>query len=172
MSNQLPYEPKSVEFSIDGFKYTKKEILVNQRNELLFKIIQLGGASAQGLNTLGANIDYGKMLTGVLYKYNPAEMADFIKSTIILGLEFPNFQNMEDSAYESHFTKYYEHQIPVLKEIWEQNFGKQVEEIKKKFSTSKLNTLSRFLMGEITRQTNQEPPDTPDSQTSKPSTGK
>lgn len=161
MNNQLPYEPKSVEFELDGVKYTKKEILVTQRNELLVKIMQLGGAGAKGLGSLGDDIDYGKMLTGVLYKYNPAEMADFIKSTIMLGIQTPNFQNMGDNAYELHFTQYYEHQIPVLKEIWEQNFGKQIEEIKKKLSNSKLNTLWRLIVGEIVKQAPEEPQKTP-----------
>lgn len=164
MTNELPYEPKTQEFYVDNFKYTKKEILVTQRNELLFKIMQLTGASAEGFGSLGDDIDYGKMLTGVLYKYKPAEMADFIKSTIILGLQFPKFPTT--NAYELHFTEHYEHQIPVLKEIWEQNFGKQIEEIKKKFSNSRLNTLWRLIVGEIFKQAPEEPQKpTPDSPT-------
>lgn len=165
---ESPFEPKTVEFKIDDITYTIKEILVTKRNILLFKISQLAGAAAGGIGSLGDDVDYGEMLRGILYKYDPVEAAAFIKEIILLGLKYPDFekighQTSADQAYEMHFTEYYEHQIPVIKAIWEQNFGKQIADLKKKLSTSKLATLARLILGEIQQKPQQETTESPDS---------
>jgi len=137
----IPFEPKSIEFKIDGLTYTKKELLVTERNILLFKIAQLLGASGAGLGNLDDNIDFGKMLAGVLYKYTPEAAAAFVKETIMAGLEYPKFDHSSKDPgqpnYENHFTQYYTHQMEVLQEIWEQNFGESMEQLKKKLTTFK-----------------------------------
>jgi hypothetical protein len=144
MDNQMPFEPKSVEFVIDDVTYTKKELLVTERNILLFKLAQLAGASGEGIGNLDDNMDFGKMLMGVLFKYTPEQAASFIKETIMAGLEYPNFKHgspdPKQPNYEKHFTQYYPHQIQVLQEIWEQNFGESIDLIKKKLATSSVIT--------------------------------
>jgi hypothetical protein len=145
MDNHLPYEPKTIEFTIDGVTYTKKEILFTQRNELLFKIAQLAGAGAPGLKTMNDDVNFGEIIQGILFKYSPQEAATFIKSTIKLGLQYPDFEKLGDRAFELHFTEHYDHQVEVLGEIWKQNFGQQIDILKKKYST--LNLIIQGLSG-------------------------
>ncbi len=165
--DQLPFQPKTVEFEIDDIKYTIKEILVTQRNILLFKIMQLGGEATKNVGGLDDNIGYGKMLHNILYKYDPIQGAAFVKEIILLGLQYPDFEKLghkigADKAYEQHFTEYYGHQIPVIQKIWEQNFGEHINDLKKKLTTSRIGTLTRLvfrvLFPEISETDDPEPP--------------
>lgn len=116
---------KTKEFTLDDVNYTIHEILAIPRISIGLKASRLftalGGvldkSISEGLMLISQNIDTED--TALLFQ-------DLIKHS----LRFPRI--LDDNAYNNHFTEYFHHLIPVCAEILAFNFGKTVNDLKKK----------------------------------------
>lgn len=142
-----PFMPRLKKFVIDGVNYSIQEMLASERNVFLFRTNELLGKSIEALISGYAGdkdlfVAAGEIVSGLSRNASPQELNAFIKDTILACVQSPKAACV-DKEYELHFTQYYDHIPKILKEIYEQNFGKVIEELKKKlFSLEILTRLS------------------------------
>lgn len=131
-----PFMPRIKKIAIDGVNYSVKEMLASERNVFLFRTNELLGQSIEALMSGYAGdkdlfVAAGEIVSGLSKNASPRELNEFIKETILACVQSPKAA-CEDKEYELHFTQYYEHLPKLLKEIYEQNFGSVIGELKKK----------------------------------------
>ena len=96
---------------------------------------RLFGGLSQGIESTGKasvkdwNIDFGKMINGVISKLDPVESPVWIKTLIQQSIIKPNWS---DDWYESTFSGNLEGLLELLKAILEHNYGGLFEYARKK----------------------------------------
>ncbi len=140
------YQPRSltVKIETDGgaVSYRIQELLASERNTLLFETGKLIGASSGAL--IKSYIDnaeewqaVGQIVYGLYANATPEQLTGFIKNLISETVQSP--ANASEK-FDEFFTRYYDHQWPLLAAIYEQNFGSSIAAIKKKLFASGLLT--------------------------------
>lgn len=132
----MPFMPRTRKIVIDGVNYSIQEMLASERNVFLFRTNELLGQSIEALMSGYAGdkdmfVAAGEIVSGLTKNASPRELNEFIKETILACVQSPKAACV-DKEYELHFTQYYEHLPKLLKEIYEQNFGSAIAELKKK----------------------------------------
>jgi hypothetical protein len=65
---------------------------------------------------------------------DPEAGVDLVKSLIIESVSIPPFKAQEDNGlFDKHFKEHFHHLIPLAVEAYKLNYGKFIEELKKKF---------------------------------------
>lgn len=131
-----PFMPRTKKIEIDDVNYSIQEMLASVRNMFLFRTNELLGKSIEALMSGYAGdkdifVAAGEIVNGLSKNASPQELNEFIKDTILACVQSPKAACVAEE-YELHFTQYYEHLPKLLKEIYEQNFGSAIEELKKK----------------------------------------
>ena len=121
------------QITIESVNYELVEMLATKRSiiGLTVKNIILGikdgiGNVKDGIDT---EINYTKLFTGLLERIDPEKGAYLLRDIILSGVQFPVLDN---DRYDEHFGEFYHHQIQLVSEIMKMNFGKSIDEIKKK----------------------------------------
>jgi len=134
--SDIPFTPRTKKVTFDGVNYSIMEMLASSRNVFLCRTNELMGVSIEALFSGYAGdkdlfVAAGEIVSGLSKNASPQELSDFIKETILACVQSPKSACVSNE-YELHFTQYYEHLPKLLKEIYEQNFGSVIEELKKK----------------------------------------
>lgn len=120
--------------NIEGVNYEAKEMPALKRSIIALELKQIATGLSEGIDGIDSDINYSKSIAGILDRLDPEKGAYLLMDIIMNGLRFPMMDNQED--YDRHFTEYYHHQIDLVSWIMELNFGKTINEIKKKLQTT------------------------------------
>lgn len=134
--SEKPFTPRMKKIVIDDVNYSIREMLASKRNVFLFRTNELLGRSIGAFfSGYAGDKDMfaaaGDIISGLSANASPQELNEFIKEIILACVRSPKAACV-DKEYEFHFTQYYEHIPKLLKEIYEQNFGASLSELKKK----------------------------------------
>lgn len=103
----------------------------SDRWKLLYELGVRTGGAFKGFGGLDSDIDFGKVISGLFDNSSPEEVSNFIKSVIQKTVVQP--AHIKDSEkYELHFAEYFHHNIDIFACIFDQNYGKTIDRIKKK----------------------------------------
>ena len=117
------------EIELDGIEYTVMEMRnVFNRIVLELKIAKLG---ASFTNYLDDSLE--QAFLKALANLDPEDTAKLLKSLVQNSVEIPGDMH-EDKVFDKHFSKNYEHLVPLAFECFDINFGKSIVELKKKFT--------------------------------------
>lgn len=118
--------------NIDGTNYEIVEMPATKRSIIALELKRIATGAKEGVKDLDSDIDYAGILTGILDRIEPEKGAFLLRDIIMNGLRFPVMKTTDD--YDVFFTENYHHQIDLVTWIMEHNFGKMIEEIKKKLT--------------------------------------
>lgn len=119
---------------IDGVNYELQEMPATKRNIILLELKNIAAGAKDGIGGIDEELDYAKLIGGILDRIEPEKGAQLIYDIISNGVRFPVISSQLD--FDAHFTEHYEHQIDLIAWIMELNFGKSIEKIKKKLLTT------------------------------------
>jgi hypothetical protein len=144
----MGYILKEKKVKLDKVNYKIKELLASERTLLLSQTTELlGESTAAAIKAFILDSEQalalGEIITGLYKKATPQELTEFLEETIRGSVITPN---IDGDNFEYHFAEHYHHMPALLKEIYEQNFGKAIEIIKKKL----------FSLGILTPKSSQE----------------
>jgi hypothetical protein len=131
---------KTEKQSIDGVNYEIVEMLATKRSIIALEIKQIITGFSEGIdNDVDSEIDFKKSIAGILDRIEPEKGAYLLRDIIMNGVQFPVMDSID--RYDLHFAEHYDHQIELVAWIMELNFGKTIESIKKKLTSTGLLTL-------------------------------
>lgn len=125
------------EFKEEEITYRIQELLASERFKLGIELGKLTGGAFNGFG-IDTDINLGAIISGFFNNSSSYEFSEFMKKTLRNSVVQPNFE--DEKKYEIHFGKYFHHIPTVFTEILEQNFGKVIQELKKKLTKSELFT--------------------------------
>lgn len=125
--------------TIDGVNYELTEMPATRRSIIALELKQIVTGLSSGIKGIDSDINYAESIAGILDRIEPEKGAFLLRDIIMNGLRFPVMSTIED--YDEHFKKYYDHQVDLVGWIMELNFGKTIENIKKKLMTTGILTL-------------------------------
>jgi len=125
--------------SIDGINYEITEMPATKRSIIALELKQIMTGLSAGVENIDSDINYSKSIAGILDRIEPEKGAFLLRDIIMNGLRFPIMSTIED--YDEHFKENYDHQVDLVAWIMELNFGKTIDNIKKKLMTTGLLTL-------------------------------
>lgn len=124
--------------NIDGVNYEIIEMPATRRSIIALQLKQIATGMREGIKNIDSDINYIATITGVLDRIEPEAGAYLLRDIIMNGLRFPVMNSHEE--YDACFTENYDHQIELVGHIMEHNFGKIVENIKKKLAQTGILT--------------------------------
>ncbi len=127
---------ESKQKTIDGINYELDEMPATKRSIISLELKHIMTGLSEGVKDVDSDINYSKSIAGILDRIEPEKGAYLLRDIIMNGLRFPVMNTIED--YDIHFTKFYDHQIDLVAWIMELNFGKTIDNIKKKLTSTGL----------------------------------
>jgi len=135
---------KTEDINIEGKAYQLIEMPATRRSIIALQLKHIAAGAKDGINGFDSDIDYMKMITGVLERVDPEKGAVLLRDIIINGVQFPVMKdvsgNPSTAAYDEYFGEFYDHQIDLVAAIMKMNFGKSIESIKKKLEKTEVLT--------------------------------
>ncbi len=120
--------------NIDGTNYEIVEMPATKRSVIALQLKHIATGAGEGVKDFDSEMNYGKIITGVLDRLESEKGAFLLRDIIMNGLRFPVMKSYDD--YDTAFTENYHHQIDLVAWIMEHNFGKVIDDIKKKLAST------------------------------------
>lgn len=136
---------KTKDIRIESTNYTLIEIGAYKRSIIALELKHIAAGAKDGIKNIDSKVDYAQMVAGILERVTPEKGASLLRTIIIEGLQFPI---MDIDKYDEHFGEFYEHQIDLVAEIMAMNFGKVIDNIKKKLEKTGILTKISSLVEE------------------------
>jgi hypothetical protein len=143
MANILPK-------SIDGVNYEIVEMPATQRSIIALQLKHIATGVGEGIKDIDSEMNYGKMVTGLLDRLEPEKGAHLLRDIIMSGIRFPVMEKYDD--YDTAFTENYHHQVSLVAWIMEHNFGKVINDIKKKLVSTGIITRISLIVEKLENQ--------------------
>lgn len=121
---------------LDDVEYTIQELPLVKRNMVGFALAQISGHATD--SAIYNQTGLVGMITGVLQQLEPEKAQRLLTDLLKLGVRFPKFKT--DNEFNLHYSNNYDHQFQLAIDIVELNFGKTVENLKKKFNQTGIFT--------------------------------
>jgi len=129
---------KTKQITIESTNYELIEISATRRSIIALQLKHIATGAKEGLKDLDSDLDYIKMVTGVIERIEPEKGAFLLRDIIMNGVQFPILKDYD--GYDEHFGEFYDHQIDLVAEIMQMNFGKTIETVKKKLQKTGIVT--------------------------------
>lgn len=141
---------KTEDIGIEGKTYQLIEMPATRRSIIALQLKHIMTGASDGLKDIDGEMDYSKIITGILDRIEPEKGANLLRDIIMNGLQFPVIS--DQMTYDEYFGEFYDHQIDLVAAIMKFNFGKSIENVKKKLEKTGLITK---IFSEITPKSKQ-----------------